>query len=133
MSKRKTLHITNTSNIINHIDNSDSTQKNVDDKTDEMCKEVIDDLNFLNESITEKGLTKSKENFFEMIISIIEIFNGKKLILSDYFGKLDNSESKKLDQATCGEDVKDIPDLETEEKAKKVQSAKGLKIMTHLN
>ena len=109
-------------NLISHINNLDLTQIYVDDENDKMYKEIIVDLDLLNETIVKKGFTDSRKRMFKFIMLIIEIFTGRKLGLFDYYEGSDIPEDEKLDTAG-GKD---------EEPPKDAKTIKGvqLKIMT---
>ena len=118
--------------IIDHIIEEADT-KNIDEKTISM-------YNTLQER-GHKMIIANKTNPTDNRTKLIEIF---KLIGNIILGKKTEPESKTHDQATGGYDKDEaiplppIPKLESEEKAeeqhiekaKKVQSAKGLKITT---
>ena len=69
--------MTNIKKLFNRIKSLDSDTKRIDKVTDDLYKIITDtDLNKLNEVINENGLTIAKENMFNNIMLVIEIFTG---------------------------------------------------------
>ena len=120
--------------LIDRIDILDPTSENIDSETNKKYFSIVkDDFNLLNDVILKTGLTEPRRKMFRMIMLILGIFTGKKYTLEDHYEDVADSEKESEDELyteTNVEDIKDLPELETEEQAEKRQKGQGLKIMT---
>ena len=117
------ITITGVKNLLDRINTLNPTNT-LENETNKMYNKIVnDDFNNLINLIAKKGIKDSRERLFKNIACIVEIFTGKKPILSDYFQDIDDLEDKKLDTATGGQET---PELETAVDAKNRLAAEAM-------